>query len=231
MKVMKDMTKCVESSVTSKIIEATDDVASYTKMRESIADHFENYTCADYDLPTTEPMSATSWFHREANYTVDILLDRPASKVHVIHDFITSEECAKMESTAERFLHSATVADGKGGSELSPNRKAMQAGITIPWEEESKGNPLTTISRRVYDYTNHVLDLDIKEHGQEDLMSIQYAGRGEEAITPDRYMPHCDGDCNGMDFRDGQRMASACRLCIFAFFFLSVSYRLRSFLF
>ena len=72
---------------------------------------------------------------------------------------------------------------------LSDHRKAMQAGIRVPWHEEQRGNPIARLSRRVYDYTNYALNLNIDEHGQEDLMSIQYFGRGREDEHPDRYMP------------------------------------------
>jgi hypothetical protein len=63
----------------------------------------------------------------------------------------------------------------------------MQAGITVDWSKEDKGDHIAILSRRVYDYTNHVLGLNIKEDGQEDLMSIQYFGRGENDTEPDRY--------------------------------------------
>jgi hypothetical protein len=89
----------------------------------------------------------------------------------------------------------------------------MQAGIRVPWNEEKDDNPIARISRRVYDYTNYVLGLDINEHGQEDLMSIQYFGRGKNDTAPDRYMPHCDGDCTGMQFKQGNRMATVVMYC------------------
>ena len=44
-------------------------------------------------------------------------------------------------------------------------------------------------------------------------MSIQYFGRGQEDDKPDRYMPHCDGDCNGLDFKPGNRMATMVMYC------------------
>ncbi len=44
-------------------------------------------------------------------------------------------------------------------------------------------------------------------------MSIQYFGRGPEDEKPDRYMPHCDGDCNGMLFKPGNRMATIVMYC------------------
>jgi hypothetical protein len=51
------------------------------------------------------------------------MLDRPASRVHVIENFISPEECEAMEEAAKPKLHRATVADGKGGSHLSEHRK------------------------------------------------------------------------------------------------------------
>ena len=106
-----------------------------------------------------------------------------------IENFIDEEECQAMADEAAKTLHRATVADGKGGSRLSENRKAMQAGITVNWKKEDEGDPIARISRRVYDYTEHVLGLGIKENGQEDLMSIQYFGRGRNDTEPDRYTP------------------------------------------
>lgn len=44
-------------------------------------------------------------------------------------------------------------------------------------------------------------------------MSIQYFGRGPDDDKPDRYMPHCDGDCNGLDFKPGNRMATMVMYC------------------
>jgi hypothetical protein len=131
----------------------------------------------------------------------------------VIENFISDDECDAMEAAAQKSLHRATVADGKGGSRLSDNRKAMQAGIKVPWKDEASGNAIARLSRRVYDYTNHVLGLGIEEHGQEDLMSIQYFGRGKNDTEPDRYTPHCDGDCTGLPHKHGTRMATMVMYC------------------
>jgi len=210
------MTKCVEETVAAQMIAANEEIKYQATLRSHLAEQLENYTCADYDLPSTTPLRTEYWQHHDSDDAprkVDILHDRHSSKVHVIQNFISVEECNAMEQTAAHKLHKATVADGKGGSELSPNRKALQAGIRIPWNKEAEGNPLTKISRRVYDYTDHVLKLGIDEHGQEDLMSIQYKGRGLGDKEPDRYMPHCDGECKGMPHRQGQRMATIVIYC------------------
>mmetsp|Transcript_15312 Transcript_15312/g.18632 ORF Transcript_15312/g.18632 Transcript_15312/m.18632 type:complete len:485 (+) Transcript_15312:173-1627(+) len=207
------LTSCVESSVSKQMENANEEIAFQSQIRTSLAERWENYTCADYDMPTTDSLETKYWRQGPKRHTVEVLLDRPASKVHLVKNFITPDECKAMEDEAATKLHRATVADGKGGSELSPSRKAMQAGIKIPWAKEKEGNLLTTLSRRVYQYVDHVLDLNIDEKGQEDLMSIQYAGRGEDDETPDRYTPHCDGDCTGMGHKTGGRMATMVIYC------------------
>jgi hypothetical protein len=191
---MELLSSCVESGVAHKLELANEEIAFQASVREDMAELLENYTCVDDSLDTTEDIDTSSFTDRdEVTHVVHIKHDRPSSKIHVVENFITIEECDAMEKAASRTLHRATVADGKGGSEYSPNRKAMQAGITVDWEKEEEGDPIARLSRRVYDYTNFVLDLGIEEHGQEDLMSIQYFGRGKNNTEepPDRYTPHC----------------------------------------
>ena len=174
-----------------------------------MAAQLENYTCPDELLNTTVAKRTETWKGRKVN----VMIDRAASKIHTVENFVTKEECMAVEEAAAPLLHDATVADGSGGSHKSDSRKAQQAGIKVHWDMESKGDLIAQLSRRVYDYVNHVLPFDIQEDGQEDLMSIQYFGRGPEDDKPDRYMPHCDGDCNGQLFKPGNRMATIVMYC------------------
>lgn len=89
----------------------------------------------------------------------------------------------------------------------------MQAGITPNWSEEADGDLVARLSRRVYDYVNYELGLNLGEHGQEPLMSIQYFGRGYNDTEPDRYTPHCDGACEGQAHVSGSRMATMVIYC------------------
>lgn len=155
----------------------------------------ENYTCMDTTLDSSPDLYSYDWDHgNEAPRTIHVKHERRASKIHLIENFISPQECEAMEQAAVKILHRATVADGKGGSRYSENRKAMQAGIKVPWDKEKEGHPIAVLSRRVYDYTNHVLGLSINEKGQEDLMSIQYFGRGANDTEPDRYTPIAMGN-------------------------------------
>ena len=192
---MDFLLKCVEGEVTETLSKANEEVNFQAKIRTGMAEMMENYTCVDTDLDTSESLRTEYWrgSRDRRNRQVEILLDRPASKIILVKNFISQRECEAMEVAAQSKLHQASVADGKGGSHFSEHRKAMQAGITVNWEKEMSGDKIAALSRRVYDYTNHVLDLDIQEHGQEDLMSIQYSGRGLDDKEPDRYTPHCDG--------------------------------------
>jgi hypothetical protein len=207
---MDDLVRCVEAGVAETLARANEEIAFQANVRKGMAKFMENYTCTDPDMDTSDPVGDENWMGAKDGKRrfVQKMLDRPASKIHVIHNFISPEECAAMETAAQPKLHRATVADGRGGSEYSASRKAMQAGIKVDWSKEGSGDHIAILSRRVYDYTNHVLGLNIQEHGQEDLMSIQYFGRGANDTTPDQYTPHCDGDCTGLPFKSGNRMAT-----------------------
>jgi 2OG-Fe(II) oxygenase superfamily len=89
----------------------------------------------------------------------------------------------------------------------------MQAGIRVPWEKEHQGDLIAAVMRRVYNYTNHATGFGLEVEGQEDIMSIQYFGRGEGDKAPDQYRPHCDGDCNSLPHKRGGRVATMVMYC------------------
>jgi len=214
MAAMDALVSCVEGQVAESLSKANEEIAFQENIRKGMGELMENYTCADETLDSSDPVRDETWRPKNGKArTSHIMLDRPASKIHVVEEFIGEEECEAMELAAKPKLHKATVADGKGGSHFSENRKAMQAGIKVHWDKEKSGDPIARLSRRVYDYVDHVLGLGIDEHGQEDLMSIQYFGRGVNDTAPDRYTPHCDGDCTGLPHKTGTRMATMVMYC------------------
>lgn len=212
---MNSLVRCVEGEVADTLSKANEELNFQAKVRTGMAEMMENYTCFDHDLESTEPLRDEKWRgardHRSRD--VHVMLDRPASKIMLVENFISEAECDAMAEAAQPILHRASVADGKGGSHFSEHRKALQAGIKVNWEEEKNGDKIARLSRRVYDFNNHVLGLNIQENGQEDLMSIQYFGRGLEDEEPDRYTPHCDGDCTGLPHKSGTRMATMVMYC------------------
>ena len=208
------MSECVLDKLATQIQALRDEIYFQTEIRQDLSYKLENYTCADMDLPSTESIENITWTSNGIRRNVQKLLNRDASKIYVVDNFITAEECQAMETAAKPSLRVATVADGEGGHRVTLSRKAMQAGIAVPWHEESFGNPIAALSRRVYDFTNSVTGFNLAPDGQEDLMSIQYFGENyENGEEPDRYTPHCDGDCNGNPHVTGNRVATMVMYC------------------
>lgn len=55
--------------------------------------------------------------------------------------------------------------------------------------------------RRGYEYANHVTGYDMQLPGQEGFSVIKYG-------NTDEYRPHCDGDCTGVEYIPGGRVAT-----------------------
>jgi len=204
---------CAQPLVIHQIEESNKEIKEQASLRTGMAEQWEDYTCADFDLPTTTPKSMHNWSYQGKYHTVGVLLDRDEAKIHYVKNFITPEECAAIEAAAAPSLHKATVADGTGGSHRISSRKALQAGVRVPWDKEEDGDLIVAVSGRFYTYINEATGYGIQEAGQEDLMSIQYAGRGLDDPEPDRYMPHCDGQCDGLQFQAAGRVATVVMYC------------------
>lgn len=215
---LDELMACVETGMLRPILAVNNEVSFHSSIREDIALHMENFTCVDETLGTSPDVDTRDWISDKdgKTRTVHVKLDRPASRIHLVEDFASVDECLAMEDMAKPKLSKASVADGKGGVQFSEHRKAMQAAIIPNWKEEENGDLVARLSQRVYDYTNHVLGLNVTHHGQEPLMSIQYFGRGKNDTTPDRYTPHCDGECNGKPHKSGNRMATMVIYCTVA---------------
>jgi len=73
--------------------------------RKDIAAKLENYTCEDFTLATSPSVSSHVWHDGSAMQDhiprqINVMHDRPASKIHVIENFIDAEECHAMEEAA-----------------------------------------------------------------------------------------------------------------------------------
>jgi len=209
---------CMTVGLAPSIHASINEVEFQRSLRLEASNIAENFTCVDVGLESSPDVETEEWTSPVdgVTRTVHKKLHRAASKIHVVENFASPEECNAMEVEAEEDLHVASTADGKGGSRVSVNRKAMQAGIKPKFTDDGlplNDNLISVLSGRVYEYTNHVLDLNITHHGQEPLMSIQYFGRGKHDFEPDRYTPHCDGRCNGEKHLIGGRMATMVIYC------------------
>jgi hypothetical protein len=220
--VMQEMLSCIEEATADTLEQLHEEEKFEESLRLSVSAKVENYTCGDEMLETTKATQFREWTHKNVTRKVHLLHERRDSKIHLLENFISPEECAAIQAAAAPLLHRGTVADGKGGHKLSTHRKAMQAGVRVPWEKEEQGDPIARVVRRLYDYANNATGFGLKIDGQEDLMSIQYFGRGKSDTEPDRYMPHCDGGQSFMLF--SLFFYNFMYLLIIIFLFLSVSF-------
>jgi hypothetical protein len=213
--ILEQYRDCLAQGVAPKLNEAKKEVKFEERVRLTVAAHMENFTCASEMTESTPDLEQRHWISEKDNVRrlVNVKFDRPSSQIHVVENFASMEECAAMEESVAGRLGLAATEDGKGGSEVSKNRKAMQAYIEPDWSKEAEGDPIIKLNRRIFDYTNHVLGLNITVDGQEPLMSIQYFGRGSSDIEPDRYTPHCDGKCEGDPLKHASRMATMVIYC------------------
>ena len=211
--IQNELHECLTVGIAPSLKALNDKVEFERSLRLEASNIAENFTCVNTGLESSPDVKTEDWLSEKdgVTRTVHKKLDRMASRIHVVDDFASPEECAAMEEEANKDLHVASTADGKGGTRISAARKAMQAGIRPKFTHDGEpldGNLISVLSARVYEYTNHVLGLNLTHHGQEPLMSIQYKGRGRHDIEPDRYTPHCDGRCNGEKLQFGGRMAT-----------------------
>ena len=220
-KTMDSLFSCYEEELAKLLAENNEEISFQDKTRKHVASLLENYTCSDEGLPTTQTTHVKKWTYHDTIHDVHLLHERPESQIHLVKNFITQDECDAFQDAASRVLHRGTVANGNGGSRLSDNRKAWQAGIRVPWEKEAGGDHIAQYTRRMYAYANKATGYGMEVAGQEDIMSIQYFGKNGDhpqgssytPATPDRYMPHCDGDCAGLQHKPGSRVATMVAYC------------------
>ncbi|EEC49517.1 predicted protein [Phaeodactylum tricornutum CCAP 1055/1] len=211
LRAIESLQTCLEYYTALILEDKNEELAFQAQVREQISALAENHTCADPMRTTTEPIEMRSWRYLDEDpRTVQVLHNRPSSQIHVLEGFISPEECQAIKDAAAPKLHRGTVADGKGGSKLSESRKAWQAGVGVDYSHK---NAISDLKKRLFAYTNEVTGFNMNLDGQEDIMSIQYFGDGVGNPTPDRYTPHCDGECNGMPHKRGGRVATMVMYC------------------
>jgi 2OG-Fe(II) oxygenase superfamily len=224
---------CLEQKTTDLLVLYNEELSFQRELRKTVAHWSENYTCADPMRTTTPAQRNTTWAYQDSSDAprvvrhVGILHEHSASQIHVIENFISPEECQAIQEAANPILHRGTVADGKGGSTMSKNRKAWQAGISVQDYKNPK-DPIANVKRRLYAYANHAAGYNMTLDGQEDIMSIQYFGLNSSTVgrpskvvvhdddvltTPDQYTPHCDGDCTNELHKTGSRVATMVMYC------------------
>ena len=113
---VSSLMECVERSVKDELERHEEEIAFQAEVRAGMAELMPDYTCGDPDINTTEPVSESKWTRREVGWggqgggrggravdlkrKVNVMLDRPSSKVHVVENFISEDECRAWEAAA-----------------------------------------------------------------------------------------------------------------------------------
>lgn len=212
---LQDMSICIQGAIHPKLYELQQRQELEEQRRRRLANQFESYTCRDDELSTSKPIQIDEWIDPVTNssHAVHILHHRRASRVQLIENFISDEECLAIEKETESRLSRANTFDGHGGSMESENRKAMNAAILVSGLPQT--HPIHALIERIFRYANGTIgdDIHFSSVGQENLMSIHYTGRGAKDMTPDQYHPHCDGDCKGQYHKQATRVATMLMYC------------------
>jgi hypothetical protein len=181
----KGFDDCVLSNLAEVMERLEDDLSYRTRRRIHMGITLENRTCHDVSMnSSSDDEYNETWVNNDKKHLVHVKLDRPASKVHVIDDFISVDECRAVEQAVAGRLGRAIVADGKGGATQMSSRKSLQAIVEIDWSKEAGGDITANLFRRVYNYTNHVLGLNIQYRGQEPPAVIEVRNTAYSRLRP-----------------------------------------------
>jgi hypothetical protein len=193
---MTQLIACIDESVTDAVESKKDEIDFQQNLRFDLGSKLVTYACADPNVTMAESIENTTWAH-SGTYTVKILLDRPASKITYIENFISPEECAAVEA-------GVTLADSNGASGLY----AKKGGMDIDWA--NKSNLVTKVAERMYAYATDALRISLTGDNSEQMFMLHYPG---DAENPSRYDPHCDGKCDGSSHTKNDRIATVIAYC------------------
>ena len=196
--------ECMLKSVRGEFGKMQEKINMELNVKSSMGKKLRDYTCADPNMTTTEPISTSSFSHNGRTIQVDMLLDTPRAKIWVLRNFLAEEECEVLMESGRPQLRYATVSDGQGGDIISEHRKAKQAVYEVPLRDTS--NPLFELKQRIYATVNRYTGYNLRPEGQEGFTTIMY-GVGDE------YKPHCDGGCEGREHKSGGRVATVVNYC------------------
>jgi len=207
-----EFSACMAGHIMDDINGINDHKTQLTNYRDKMSSRLRNYTCTDDTLETTAPLYTYSMPLSKAgvphDFEVEVLLHKEHSKIWVVNDFVTDEECQVLMNHGRPLLRRATVAAEDGTSVVSENRKANQAiyhnfDLTL---SPTSQDPLWELYNRVINVTNRHAGLNIDPPGQEPFTIIQYN-------KDDQYTPHCDGSCDFSKHKSTGRVATAVLYC------------------
>jgi hypothetical protein len=193
-KVLEEMTACIMNTVNTTLEEKQDEIDFQAQVRSKLGERLKVYACSDVNATTSESIENTTWAFERKKYNVKVLLERPTSKIQLIENFVTNEECL----AAENAINTEKVNDN--------GLTAKKGGVVFPNDESL----LSKMAGRIYTYVEEALDADLEVNDREELFMIHYVGNEKK---PAQYEPHCDGKCDGSDVEEGDRIATVIIYC------------------
>jgi hypothetical protein len=126
---------CVANAIVDDVVKLTDSKTEMKAARDAMATRLRNYTCLDDSLNTSEPINTYNINMDGLDYEVNVLYDKPSSKIWYVDDFITDDECKILIDHGRPRLRRATVAAEDGTSIVSESRKAQQTSYSKHLEQ------------------------------------------------------------------------------------------------
>ena len=139
------------------------------------------------------------------NLTVQVFQEESATvpAVYVVDDFATDAECQSMMDETIPHMSRSVVAGMKSG--ISEARRSYSQNMYPNFVDAA--NTHTRIARRLLAFARQVGGYQLNETGQEPINAVYYKDPGDE------YKNHCDGGCDGREYRIGHRVATALLYC------------------
>jgi len=171
-----------------------------------------DFTCSSHDS-SSPSVSNQSWTyplpveHGDKSVTcdaaeyfqIDVLRRDPP--ILLVHQFITPEECQYMRQKANRFLQQSTV-----GGTISDSHRAGRHSRSANLISDRHTQLLNNYTSRLFTFVRQHTGYDVIQQGQEPINAVVYDPGGQ-------YKPHCDGNCHGGIYRQGDRLASSIAYC------------------
>jgi len=122
-----NFTACLASNLIDDFDKHKAESAVFSDIYSSMASRLRNYTCGDSTMQTSTPIASYDVSLPDRDVTVNVLLNKTSSKIWLVDNFVSDEECDILQNTARPLLSRATVAGPDGRPTLSEHRKANQA--------------------------------------------------------------------------------------------------------
>mmetsp|Transcript_11244 Transcript_11244/g.17380 ORF Transcript_11244/g.17380 Transcript_11244/m.17380 type:complete len:442 (+) Transcript_11244:127-1452(+) len=205
-KVLEELSQCVQASVSGALEEGNEEIHFSSNIRKRLGSELGVYACADDTLNTTEEVKMEKFRvgsrKQQQEYSVKVLDEKSTSKIHVIDNFMSPEECQEFEMLLLSQAH-----DNRN-HEPNDNLKASML-VKIP----TVHSVVSSVQSRIIDYASRVMEIDVPSKGQEEPIMTKFVGNEGTDEPPDEYRPHCDEKCVGDTYAQGDRIATMTVYC------------------